>query len=300
MNVVPDWLNRKEYPFPAHYVAVQGALMHYVDEGEGNPIVFLHGTPSWSFDFRNQIKALSPTHRCIAPDLIGFGLSDKPANYNYTLQQHTDNLAMLLAHLNLHKFTLLVHDFGGPIGLNYATQHPEKIERLVILNTWFWATQNEPEYKKALPVLKSPLLPVLYKYFNFSARFMVKQSWGNKAALTKQIHQHYIKPFSKPAERMGTIAFARTLVNEQEWFETLWKKTEVLANKPTLIIWGTLDEFVPVRYADKIKSRFTNSQFAGVNAGHFPQDEAHIEVNTALQLFLNSTNIPHSITTATA
>ncbi|MCW5906444.1 MAG: alpha/beta fold hydrolase [Chitinophagales bacterium] len=284
------WLNRSEYPFRDNYISLNGVQMHYVDEGKGDAIVFVHGTPSWTFDFRNQIKELSKTHRCIAADHIGFGLSDKPEHYNYSVQQHSNNLAKLIEHLQLDSFTLVVHDFGGPIGLNYAIQHPDKIQRLVILNTWLWSTRNEPEFKKAEPILKSPLLPVLYKYFNFSARFMVKQSWGNKKTLTSEIHRHYKEPFSKPSERMGTIAFAKALLNEQDFFESLWNKVDVLSNKPTLILWGELDEFVPVRFAEKFMSKFHHARFQKFNAGHFLQDESQRDVTSAVKTFLLDTS----------
>jgi haloalkane dehalogenase len=287
-KATPYWLNKEEYPFAPNYFRVDGADMHYIDEGKGDVVLFVHGTPSWSFDFRHQIKHLSGTYRCIAADHIGFGLSDKPETYPYSIAQHTENLSRLIAHLKLESFTLVVHDFGGPIGLHYAIQHPEKIKRLVILNTWLWSTRNEPEFKKAEAVLKSPLLPFLYKYFNFSARFMVKQSWGNKKTLTPAIHKHYLKPFSKPAERMGTIAFAKALLGEQDFFESLWNRVSVLAHKPTLILWGESDAFMPVRFAEKLLSKLRLANLKKINAGHFVQDEGHEEVTAAIKTFMQS------------
>lgn len=289
MSTNYKWLNRTEYPFKSHYLPLGNVNLHYIDEGNGNVILFVHGTPSWSFDFRHQIKELSKTHRCIALDHIGFGLSDKPEYYPYSIQQHSANLAQLIQHLKLEKFTLVVHDFGGPIGLSYAIQNPDKVSRLVILNTWLWATRNEPEFKKAEFVLKSPLLPFLYKYFNFSARFMVKQSWGNKKTLTPELHQHYLKPFSKPGERMGTIAFAKELLSGQDFFESLWSKADVLTSKPTLILWGELDEFFPLRFAEKFLSKFKHAGFKKIKAGHFLQDEAAEQVSEAIQIFLTTT-----------
>lgn len=281
-----DWLDRNEYPFNHNYLTVDGKRMHYIDEGSGEVVLFVHGTPSWSFDFREQIKTISKTHRCIAADHIGFGLSDKPENYGYSTKQHSKNLESFINHLQLDNITLVVHDFGGPIGLNYAIYHPQKIKQLVVLNTWLWSTRNESEYKQAEMILKSPLLPVLYKYFNFSARFLVTQSWGNKKTLTKEIHKHYLKPFSKPSERMGTIAFAKSLLNDQDWFEELWSKVDVLTGKPTLFIWGKLDKFMPLKFLEKFLTKFKHAQTAQVSAGHFLQDEAAAEVTAQLNLFL--------------
>jgi len=282
-----NWVDRKDYPFRSNYLPLPGANMHYVDEGSGEVLLFVHGTPSWSFDFRHQIKELSITHRCIAPDHIGFGLSDKPEDYNYSLLQHSENLAMLIDKLQLNSFTLVVHDFGGPIGINYAVQHPAKIKKLVVLNTWLFSTRHEPEYKQAERVLKSPLLPLLYKYLNFSARVLVPQSWGNNATLTKAIHAHYLKPFSKPSERVGTIAFAKSLLNDQDWFEKLWNKADVLSGKPTLFLWGELDRFVPVRFLNRFLSKFRYAAAVKINAGHFVQDEAHAEVTSELKKFIS-------------
>ncbi|HLP20617.1 MAG TPA: alpha/beta fold hydrolase [Chitinophagales bacterium] len=283
-----NWVDRREYSFRSIYFALPGAQMHYVDEGTGEVLLFVHGTPSWSFDFRHQIKELSKTHRCIALDHVGFGLSDKPEDYPYSILQHSKNLELLINHLQLDSFTMVVHDFGGPIGLNYAIHHPEKIKRLVILNTWLWSTKNEPEFKQAEMILKSPLLPVLYKYFNFSARFLVPQSWGDKQTLTKEVHAHYLKPFSKASERMGTIAFAKALLNEQDWYEQLWTKVDVLSGKPTLFVWGEKDKFMPVRFMDKFLSKFNNAVAVKINAGHFVQDEGHGEVTNQLKKFLTN------------
>src|SRR5688500_3928608 len=97
----PTWLDKKEYPFESRFIDQNGHLQHYIDEGHGTPVVFVHGTPSWSFDFRQVIKKLSQSNRCIALDHIGFGLSDKPADYEYSLEKHVVNLTQLITHLNL-------------------------------------------------------------------------------------------------------------------------------------------------------------------------------------------------------
>ncbi len=120
------------------YQLPSGLRYHYIDEGQGPPVVMVHGNPSWSIYYRNLVEALRSTHRCIVPDHIGCGFSDKPddSNYAYTLSQRIEDLESLLESLNLTEpITLVVHDWGGAIGMGYATRHPEKIARLVILNT---------------------------------------------------------------------------------------------------------------------------------------------------------------------
>lgn len=110
--------------------------MHYVDEGTGEPLLFVHGTPTWSFEWRHLILALAPTHRCIAVDHLGFGLSERPRSFPYTPAAHAQNLDEFVTRLDPEPFTLVVHDFGGPIGLPLCLRHPRRVKRLVLLNTW--------------------------------------------------------------------------------------------------------------------------------------------------------------------
>ena len=129
---------KKQYPFTGNLLDIQGLNYHYLDEGNGPPVVMVHGNPSWSFYYRNLVLALRDRYRCIVPDHIGCGLSDKPGDnrYDYTLSRRVDDLEALLEHLGIREnITLVVHDWGGMIGMAYAVRHPERIKRLVILNT---------------------------------------------------------------------------------------------------------------------------------------------------------------------
>ena len=130
-NVNRSWLDRKDYPFKSNYFDLPMGKMHFVDEGQGLPIVFVHGNPGWSFEYRNSIKELSKTNRCIANDHIGFGLSDKPFDWNYLPKNQAENFEKFINHLKLDKFVLVVNDWGGPIGLSYAVNNPDKIKHLI-------------------------------------------------------------------------------------------------------------------------------------------------------------------------
>lgn len=274
MNSLPAWVNKDLYPFNPKKIAVDGHTMSYVDEGSGETVVFVHGTPSWSFEWRHLITALSANYRCIAPDHIGFGLSDKPKIYNYTSAQHANNLEAFIKALDLKDITLVVHDFGGPIGLNYAVKYPDNIRRLIILNTWMWNTTQMPGFEKNAKVMKSPLVPFLYKYLNFSAKYAVPMSFGNKKLLTKPIHKMYTAPFGSAAERMGTLGFVKSLLNEQGWFESLWKQVDKICHKPTLFIWGMADVFLTEPYLEKFEKKFSNKKTLRLpGVGHFPQEE---------------------------
>ncbi|MBU4393539.1 MAG: alpha/beta fold hydrolase, partial [Proteobacteria bacterium] len=133
-----------EYPFPSHFATIDGHLLHYIDEGAGRVIVMVHGNPTWSYYYRHLIALLSKTYRVIAIDHLGCGLSDKPQKYPYQLKNHIDNLQALLRQLRINSYSLIVHDWGGAIGLGVAGRYPAAIEKLVILNTAAFHSQRIP------------------------------------------------------------------------------------------------------------------------------------------------------------
>ncbi|MFN8286924.1 MAG: alpha/beta fold hydrolase [Chitinophagales bacterium] len=283
-----NWLNKSEYPFNSNYFNGNGYGLHYIDEGQGDIILFVHGTPSWSFDYRNVIKQLSGKFRCIAIDHIGFGLSDKPEHYDYSTQNHSAVLEKFVLQKDLRNITLVVHDFGGPIGLNVAINQPERIKNLVILNSWLWSSETDPDYIKLRRVLKSPLLPFLYRYLNFSARFVLPSSFGAQKLSGKLLKQ-YTAPFGNSTERNGTLAFAKSMLNDQPWFERLWQRKEAISAKPALFIWGMADPVISPKYLDRFISGFANSTFLKLDGcGHFPQEERSAETAEAIGRFLQN------------
>ena len=267
------WLDTSEYPFNSNFFSINGHKLHYIDEGQGEIILFVHGTPSWSFDYRNIIQKLKTNYRCIAIDHIGFGLSDKPEHYDYSTQNHSKTLEKFVLEKRIANFTLVVHDFGGPIGLNFAIKHPEKIKNLVILNSWLWSSKSDPDFIKFSKILKSPLLPFLYRYFNFSPKFILPRSFGDKK-ISKRILSQYTKPFADKTQRNGPLAFARSLLNDQDWFEELWNKRQAISNKPALFIWGMKDPVIKPHNLARFQSGFSNSITIQLETcGHFPQEE---------------------------
>jgi len=284
--MAPLWLDKSAYPFHSHYFPVNGHQLHYIDEGQGEIILFVHGTPSWSFDFRNVIKKLMPAYRCIAIDHMGFGLSDKPAHYDYSTIHHSKTLEKFIIEKQLDKFTLVVHDFGGPIGLNVAINHPGRINKLVILNSWLWSSQNDPDFIKLSKVLKNPLLPFLYLYLNFSPRFILPQSFGDHK-LPREILKQYTGPFAGKSQRYGALAFAKSLLHDQHWFEELWHSKQSISNKPALFIWGMKDPVIKPHNLDKFISGFPDAQILKLEtSGHFPQEEQPEKVSEAIRHFM--------------
>jgi haloalkane dehalogenase len=269
-----SWVNRTMYPFQSRYHDVGPGRMHYVDEGEGPVLVMVHGTPTWSFLYRHLIRELSSEHRVIAADQLGFGLSDRPIGWSYRPAEHAQNLAVLIERLGLRDVTLVVHDFGGPIGLAYALDHPNNVRALVLFNTWMWSLRGTSAEKMSR-ILGGGFGRFLYERLNFSPRVLVKVAFGDKRKLTAEIHRHYIGAFPTAAERRGPWVLARELGGSTDWYEELWRRRNVLATKPALLLWGMKDPaFGPdalTRWKDALPAARA-VEFA--DAGHFVQEEA--------------------------
>ncbi len=299
--VMMKWLDRDEYPFKSNYLELPGGRMHYLDEGEGPVVLMVHGTPVWSFVYRRLIKSLAPNFRCIVPDHLGFGLSDKPSSLEYTTRLHGQNLQALIDHLGLRDINLMVHDFGGPIGLRRVINNPAPFKRLIIGNTWLWSVFNEaslaadPKAREMQKILKSPLLPFLYKYLNFSPRFLIPKAFADGKKLTRGLHKHYLKPFASASQREGALGFARSLLAEDADFESLWEKRGALAELPTLLLWGMCDPFLGADRLDKWRTFVETENTSGrtrvvelAEAGHFIQEEAPEEIAVEIRSFLEA------------
>ncbi len=282
-----DWISKTAYPFSSNFMDIGGHRMHYVDEGDGHPIVFVHGTPTWSFLYRHQIKALSSNYRCIAVDHIGFGLSDKPADYDYSTKHLANNLEQFLHRLNLPEFTLAVHDFGGPIGLNYAIKHPGRVASLVLFNTWMWSNAGDAEIDKADRLFRSRFGGWLYRRFSLSTRLLLPKGFSDSKNLTPDIKKHYQQPLARPEERYGTLGLARSLMGNNEWYTELWGNRLQIQDKPTLLIWGIEDPFFGPRKLERWRSFFSNEALMAVDCGHFPQEEAAEGVARRMEQFVN-------------
>jgi haloalkane dehalogenase len=268
-----EWLDRTVYPFTSHYLDLANGRMHYVDQGQGQPIVFVHGTPTWSFLYRDLIKRLSARYRCVAPDQIGFGLSDKPVNWTYRPADHALNLAKLIEHLDLHEITLVVHDFGGPIGLSYAVEQPENIARLVVFNTWMWSLADDRQVRRADRLVRGVLGKYLYTRLNASPRFLLPALWANKATLTPEVHKAYTAVHPQAQDRMGMYQLARELLGSSDWYDGLWERRARLANIPALLLWGLKDATFGAGLG-RWREVFPQAQVITYpDAGHFVMEE---------------------------
>ena len=237
------WLDRAAYPFKSRFLQLPAGRVHYLDEGEGQhePIVFVNGTPSWSFEYRHLLRKLATSRRCIAFDHIGFGLSERPAGFGYRPEDHARVFADFVAALGLERFTLVVHDFGGPIALPFAEAHPERIRRLVVLNSFMWPTED-PKLVRAARLAGSALGRLLYRYLNFSLRVLMPLAYGDERRLTPAVHAQYLAPFRTRAARETVLwVLARSLLDSHAHYAALWANRKRLAAIPSLVLWGTQD-----------------------------------------------------------
>ncbi len=248
--------------------------MSYVDEGEGEPIVMVHGNPTWSFEFRSVINHFSTTHRCIAPDHIGFGLSDKPSDWDYLPQQHAENLERMLESLDLENITLVVNDWGGPIGLSYAIRRPDKIKNVVVTNTWLWSVKSDWYYQGFSRFMGGAIGRWLIRKYNFFANTIMKMAYGDKGKLTPQIHQQYLMPLAIPEERKGCWVFPKQIIASSAWLTELWSQRDVLDDKVKLIAWGMKDIAFREKELNHWSRHFPDAKVVRYpDGGHFVPDE---------------------------
>ena len=241
-----DPIDRTEYPFTSRWLDLPVGRIHYVDEGAGESLLFVHGTPTWSFEWRHLIRAFAPTHRCLAPDHLGFGLSERPRDFPYMPEAHAANLASFVDRLDPETFTLIVHDFGGPIGLPLCLRQPERVKRLVIVNTWLWSFKGDKAMTRKARLAGSRLGRWLYGWANLSLRVLTPAAYGDKRKLTPEIHRHYLERFPDRWSRQAVLwPLANALLGSSDYYDSLWQQRARLQRRPALIVWGLQDSAFP-------------------------------------------------------
>lgn len=283
-----DWTFNGAWPYaPKWFTAPEGRL-HYIDEGprDGAPIVFVHGNPTWSYLYRRFIKAVTESgFRAIAMDHLGFGRSDKPTRTDvYAIRRHADRCEALLEALDLKNTTLVVQDWGGPIGLTWAARHPERVSRLFILNTFFQRPVREVPLPAILKAFRMPVIgELLVKGAHaFVKGFLFKAGLNDPARLTETDKVAYLAPHPTWSSRSGILAFPRQIPSGPEgsvsdFVSAEGAKLEIaFANKPVEIVWPMKDVAFSLETLDGmwLKS-FPHARVVRVtNAGHFIQEDA--------------------------
>lgn len=288
--------HRSLYPFRSNYLEVQGHRYHYIDEGEGPWVVMLHGNPTWSFYYRELVKKLSPQYRVIVPDHIGCGLSDKPGDkdYSYRLQSRVENLEALLQHLGAEKdITLVVHDWGGMIGMTYAVRNSEKIKRLVILNTSAFLMPKGKKLPWRLWLIRQilPFATVAVRGFNVFSGFATFMA--TKKGLAPEIKRGLVAPYNSWKNRIATLRFVQDIpIYPKDPSYALAKETDdkvakLFQKTPMLICWGMHDFVFDRDYFAEWKRRFPEAEaHAFEDSGHYILEDSASEVTQLVEDFL--------------
>jgi pimeloyl-ACP methyl ester carboxylesterase len=279
--VIPPWVDRREYPFEPRALDVGAGRLSYVDEGQGSPIVMVHGTPTWSFLYRHLIRELRPRYRCVAPDHLGFGLSDRPPGWSYRPEDQARNLARLIVSLALKDLALVVHDYGGPIGLSYALEHPDNVRRLVLFNTWMWSFAGDRQIERVGRILGGRLGRFLYERLGFSVRVMLRHAIVDRRRYSREIERHYLKAL----DGYATWIYAREVLGSSDWYDGLWRRRDRIARIPTLLIWGMKDPAFG-RYLPRWREVFERAEVVELDCGHVPPEERAPESLRRLAPFL--------------
>jgi haloalkane dehalogenase len=238
------------------------------------------------------IRALAPHYRCIAPDHLGYGLSDKPVRAAYLPKDHARRLQALIDHLKLRNLTLISHDFGGPIGLSYALEQPTNVRALVLFNTWMWSLRGEAMVEVASRMGGGRIGRFFFRQFNIELHTVFKAAWGDRSKLSAALHRQYTKPFPRRSDREPMWILARELLGSSEWYEELWSRRERISAIPALLLWGLKDPIFKERHLARWQRLFASSETVTFpQAGHFVQEEARDELQPALQRFLKAQQV---------
>ncbi|WP_433498987.1 alpha/beta fold hydrolase [Sphaerimonospora sp. CA-214678] len=297
-----------DYPFTSRwFVCREGLHQHYLDEGTGRPVLFLHGNPSWSYLWRRPILALREEFRCIAPDHIGMGLSDKPGadRYPYDLAARVDDLDALIEHLITgggapeRGWTLVLHDWGGPIGMAWACRHPRRVARLVLLNT---AAFPNPHGERVRPLLRLPFRVLrdtrlgtrLFLRHNLFARCATRRPLGVRRRMPAQVRSAFLAPYDRPEHRVAVQRFVQDIPlrpGDPSWplLQGISMSLAQFADRPMLIAWGLGDLVFDRAMLDEWRRRFPAARTRVYpRAGHYLLEDAHADLVPAIRSFLRT------------
>jgi haloalkane dehalogenase len=280
--VRPSWIPEDLYPFESHFANAGGSTVHYLDEGTGPPLLLLHGNPTWSFLYREIIGGLRDRYRCIAPDHPGFGLSRAAPGYGFTPAEHAAALEQLVLALGLEDITMMVQDWGGPIGFSVATRHPARFAAFVIGNTWAWpkADLGTQAFSR---ILGSRFGGYLILQRNFFVERAIPGSMRLKT-LSKEVMDAYRGPFPTPGSRRPVHVFPHEILASRPFLEQIEQGLPALRDRPALILWPTRDVAFTRRERLRWESVFPNHQTVTLEgAGHYIQEEAPEQIVAAIR-----------------
>jgi len=281
---------RDEYPFQSHFADIGGHCMHYIDEGTGETLLFVHGNPTWSFAWRNLIKQLRDDYRVVAIDHIGCGFSDKPHDYSYQLDDRIRDLCEFIEALSLDRVTLCAHDWGGAIGMGAAVRQPHRFSRFVLMNTAAFRSQRIPF---RIAICRIPFLGTLaLRGLNAFSRAALKMAVQKPNRMTAAVRAGYLAPYNNWGNRIAVQRFVQDipLADSHPSYQTLMdveQGLEQFRDIPMLLVWGTRDWCFTTEFLEQFERRFPNAESLRLDdAGHYVFEDAHERIVPRMQEFL--------------
>jgi haloalkane dehalogenase len=285
--VVPDWLSPELYPFESRYREAGGARVHYIDEGRGPALLLLHGNPTWSFLYREIIKALRDSFRCIAIDYPGFGLSRPAPGYGFTPAEHAEVVEQLVLELGLRDVTMMVQDWGGPIGFAVAGRHPDRFGAFVIGNTWAWP-KSDPGTQIFSRLMGGPIGGYLILRRNVFVEQIIPRNVRRKQ-LTESVMSAYRGPFPTPESRRPIHVLPREILGSRPFLSDVERGLAQLRDRRALLVWPTKDVAFRERERRTWEAMFPQHQTVMLDgAGHYIQEDAPEEIVDAIRAWTSS------------
>jgi len=287
---------RHLYPFESRFLALRGMRLHYLDQGAGEPVLMVHGNPTWSFYFRSLVRTLSARYRTIVPDHFGCGLSDVPSedSYDYRLHSRVEDLEALIDALQLErKLTLILHDWGGMIGMAFALRHSEKIGRIVLTNTSaFPPPGNKPIPWRLKLIRNFPFwaAPAVLR-FNLFARAALFMAPAKR--LSPKVRACLIAPYNSPRNRLATLKFVQDIPlspsdSSHALVRAVDKNLHQLSEIPMMICWAMKDFVFDADYLAEWRLRFPKARVhVFPKAGHYLLEDEPEAVGSHVMDFLN-------------
>jgi len=286
----PAW--RRVHPYEGRWVQVPSGRMHVVDEGprDAPVLVLVHGNPTWSFYWRRVIEGLKDRFRVIAPDHLGCGLSDRPARFGFRLADHVDNLGRVLDALDVERYSLGVHDWGGAIGAGCALRAPERVERLAVFNTAAFPSRRIPT---SINLCRLPVFgPIVIRGFNAFARVALLRCVTRRERLTPEVVSGYLEPYDDWGAREALLRFVQDIPmssRHPSWatLHAIGEGLGALADKPALIMWGGQDFCFDRSFYEEWVKRFPRAEAHWLaDCGHYVLEDAAEHIVPALGRFM--------------
>ena len=279
----PDWVDHRLFPFRSRFLELDGCQVHYVDEGSGPILLMLHGNPTWSFLYRNIIRGLAASWRCVALDYPGFGLSTARPGYDLRPASHARVVEAFVKALDLTGVTLMVQDWGGPVGLWVASRDPARFAGLVIGNTWAWPVSGDPHFERFSRLMGGPIGRFFIARFNAFVNVLIPLG-VRRAKLSREVMAHYRAPLREHHRRMATAIFPREIIESGTFLAEVEADLTRLAHLPALIVWGDADQAFRDRERERFERTFAEHRTVVLRgAGHFIQEDAADEIVNELQ-----------------